>query len=168
MPQFDPTSFASQIFWLLIVVIATFLLAKFIIFPNFEKIFKLRSNQLSQDLSLAEKYRLESEKINEECNDILFEAKERAKKVLDLAEQSIKEKEFSENQKLNEELRLRFLETEKEVIFFKNNQGAEQMKDLKINSTRIFIKNILEEDIEEDKLLKLIEEVEKTIKIRKN
>jgi F-type H+-transporting ATPase subunit b len=168
MPQLDPANFLSQIFWLLIVISLIFLTVKFIIYPNFERIFNLRINKISTDSSLAEKHRIEAEKINAECKKILGEAKERAQKTLDFAENYIKEKEFIENQKLTQEIKARFTEAEKEIELFHNLHGSDQLQELKLRISKIFVNNILEEEIEDDKLLQLIEEIEKNVKLRKN
>ena len=61
MPQFEPTWFASQIFWLIIVFFVFYRLLKTMIIPNVAGVLADRDARIQGDLDLAQKRRDELE-----------------------------------------------------------------------------------------------------------
>ena len=49
MPQFDPSTFSSQIFWLLVSGLALILFVRFVLIPRVNIIFQNRKNFLDQE-----------------------------------------------------------------------------------------------------------------------
>ena len=65
MPQFDPTYFISQIFWLLLSFGGLYLGIQFIVFPLFRTIFTIRQNKMKEVLERADKLTQETQNLEE-------------------------------------------------------------------------------------------------------
>ena len=80
MPQFDPSSFLSQIFWLIICFgVLYWIIAKFTI-PRIRETIEKRENMISTNLENAEKIRSEAEKTLSDYESKISQALEEAKK----------------------------------------------------------------------------------------
>jgi len=89
MPQFDPSSFPSQIFWLIVSFAVFFFILRLLVIPRMADVMQRRSNQIEQDLENAEKMQAEAQQALEEYEQQLAgsraEAREIVRKVTDEA-----------------------------------------------------------------------------------
>ena len=99
MPQFDPSSFSSQLFWLIICFGTLYwIVARFII-PTIRETLEKRENMISNNLKNAEKIKSEAEKTLSDYDSKISKALENAKNELqdtinecsNMAERSYKE-----------------------------------------------------------------------------
>lgn len=65
MPQLEVASFCSQVFWLLVAFLVLFLVAKFVIVPNMERVLMSRANHIDSMLEQAKKFTREAELIEQ-------------------------------------------------------------------------------------------------------
>jgi F-type H+-transporting ATPase subunit b len=82
MPQLDPSSFISQLFWLAItfsVLYAT--LAKFIL-PTISRVLQTRQERITNDLEKADNLRREAEKMAVEYESQLAESRAKAQSMI--------------------------------------------------------------------------------------
>lgn len=87
MPQFDVSSFSSQLFWLAIVfAILYFIVSKFIA-PKAESILTARNRCIEEDINHAEVYKKEAEMLDIEKHEKLTEVNIR---VEEMQQQAIK------------------------------------------------------------------------------
>ncbi len=61
MPQFDPTSFPSQLFWLAVSFITLYVLMSKVALPRIGDILEERQKRISDDLDMAERLKTETE-----------------------------------------------------------------------------------------------------------
>ena len=78
MPQLDPSTFGSQLFWLLVCFGALYLVLSFIVVPRISKTLATRAQTLENDLEEAEKFRGQAEAALQAYEDALAEARSRA------------------------------------------------------------------------------------------
>ena len=115
MPQLNPESFSSQIFWLFISFSILFLIIHFFLIPKLKKIRKKREETVDDYLSQTKKLNQQIEniitKIDEELNDAKNSFNDKIKEELDKNkiifenEVSLIEKNFEKKKdKLNSEL----------------------------------------------------------------
>ena len=78
MPQLDPSTFGSQLFWLLVCFGALYLVLSFIVVPRISKTLATRAQTLENDLAEAEKFRGQAEAALQAYEDALAEARSRA------------------------------------------------------------------------------------------
>jgi F-type H+-transporting ATPase subunit b len=82
MPQFDPTWFASQIFWLVLVFAALYWLMIKRAIPRVEKALTARSERIQGDLDRAAKLQQEAAAASEAHQAALAKAKDEARDIL--------------------------------------------------------------------------------------
>ena len=78
MPQLDPSTFGSQLFWLLVCFGALYLVLSFIVVPRISKTLATRAQTLENDLAEAEEFRGQAEAALQAYEDALAEARSRA------------------------------------------------------------------------------------------
>ncbi len=78
MPQLDPSTFGSQLFWLLLCFGALYLVLSFIVIPRISKTLATRTETLEGNLAEAEKLRGQAETALKAYEDALAEARSRA------------------------------------------------------------------------------------------
>ena len=78
MPQLDPSTFGSQLFWLLVCFGALYLVLSFIVIPRISNTLAARAETLEGDLAEAEKLRGQAETALKAYEDALAEARSRA------------------------------------------------------------------------------------------
>lgn len=89
MPQFDPSSFASQIFWLLITFTALYFLMARVALPRIAEVLEQRSERIANDLARAEDLRKEAEGVIAQYEAALAKARAEAAAVLQGTQQDI-------------------------------------------------------------------------------
>lgn len=97
MPQLDPSSFISQIFWLVLAfTVLYFFMSKFFV-PRISQIVGSRENTVRSNLELAEKVVAEQKDIKNEIAKILEEAR---KTGSDIKNAAIKKAEITLNESM--------------------------------------------------------------------
>ena len=82
MPQLNPASFDSQIFWLIIIFSLLFLLVNYIFLPKISGIKRNREELINYNLNLAEENNLKVKKINEEISILIEKSKIESEKLI--------------------------------------------------------------------------------------
>ena len=110
LPQLDPSTYASQLFWLIITFIILYILCARIFLPKLGGIIEERRNRIADDLDQASEFKRQAEEAEEAYKKALADAKARAVQIAaetraqidaELAEQqaemdAVLEKELSE------------------------------------------------------------------------
>jgi len=78
MPQLDPSTFGSQLFWLLVCFGALYMVLSFIVIPRIAKTLAARAETLEGNLAEAENLRVQAEAALKAYEDALAEARSRA------------------------------------------------------------------------------------------
>ena len=108
MPQFDPTTFSSQIFWLIITFSTLYLIVWKFIIPKMNNILEKRESVIAHDLDRAKELQSEAEKILTDYEVAIsnaFEKKaEEIKKATDNCEKEAEIKNLELNKKLEENI----------------------------------------------------------------
>jgi F-type H+-transporting ATPase subunit b len=74
MPQFDYTTYASQIFWFIICFSILYLTIYFVIIPRLSEIINNRTNIISSNIAIAEELQQEIAKISHESQQLRTKA----------------------------------------------------------------------------------------------
>ena len=99
MPQFDFSTFPSQIFWLCIIFFAQYLITAKVIVPSFRKIYSDRKSYINSQLQLAQKMVDDAEKLKDNYETKLEQAKaENTAKM----NKTLKKLQISADQRINE------------------------------------------------------------------
>ena len=89
MPQFDPSSFASQIFWLLLTFAIFYWLMSRVAIPRIAEVLEARSERITNDLERAEHLKKETEGVIKAYEAALSKARGEASEVIGQAQQEI-------------------------------------------------------------------------------
>ena len=122
MPQLDPTYWASQAFWLILVFTILYIsIAKFYL-PKIKNNLDNRENRIKNDLDDANKFKELSESKSKEYEKILEDAKKEVIKI-HIESKNILDKDIQAKKKAIEK------EIEKEIL-----KAQKEINDIKINS----------------------------------
>lgn len=114
-PQLNPSSYASQLFWLAIAFVALYLLMSRIALPRIAEVLDLRHKQREGNLSRAEELQAETTKVKHAYEEALAQAQDDAQKRLAAAEQDIADMLSRENAKFTEEARKRVAQSDEAI-----------------------------------------------------
>ena len=92
LPQFDPTWFPSQIFWLAVAFAFLYLFFSRKTLPEISGVIENRRTHIQSDLELADKLTKEAEDVQEAYEESLTSAREQASGALAEADESMKAK----------------------------------------------------------------------------
>ncbi len=115
LPQFDPTSFPSQVFWLVVVFIILYIFFSKKTLPEISKVIETRQDHIQTDLDGAESLQKEAEAIHQAYEDILSEARQTSMGAFLDADKSIKAQAETENQNFRKRSAKDVEKTEKSV-----------------------------------------------------
>ncbi|MGF1627022.1 MAG: F0F1 ATP synthase subunit B' [Alphaproteobacteria bacterium] len=91
MPQFDPSSFPSQIFWLVVLFALLYRILTTLILPRMTATLELRQRTVSDNLERAETAKAEAEAVLEAYERALAGARTQAHETLKAAQEAIGE-----------------------------------------------------------------------------
>ena len=146
MPQLDPTYWASQAFWLVLVFTILYISISKFYLPKIKDNLDNRENKIKEDLENANKFKEESEAKLKEYDLILENAKKEVLKI-HFESKSILDKDIQSKKASMEK------EIEKEIL--KAQKEISELKKSSISSIQIISRNIVSniiENISGDKL----------------
>ena len=121
MPQLDPTYWASQAFWLILVFSILYIsIAKFYL-PKIKKNLDDRENKIKEDLEEANKMKSLSEKKLEEYNIILENSKKEVSKILLESKNTLNKDIQSKKDSMEKEIENEISKAQKEILEMKKN-----------------------------------------------
>ena len=78
MPQFDPSSFPSQIFWLVVTFVVLYVVMSKLVLPRVGSVLQDRQEKIADDLDRASQLRKDAEEITATYEAALAEARAKA------------------------------------------------------------------------------------------
>lgn len=114
-PQLDPSTYASQIFWLTAAFFLLYALMSKLALPRIEAVLENRRSQREGNLEQAEQLKSEAEKIRAAYEDQLAKAQDEAQKVLSEMESDLKEISMARNAAFAENARKSIAHSENEI-----------------------------------------------------
>lgn len=85
MPQFDPNTFATQAFWLIVCFGALYVIVWRLLLPKLSDVFEARQGKIEDDLTRAEKLKAEAEEVLRDYRSSLEKARAEAQSSLKAA-----------------------------------------------------------------------------------
>jgi F-type H+-transporting ATPase subunit b len=104
MPQLDPSSFPSQIFWLFVTFLVFFLIAWRVALPKIGRVLEDRRERIDRDVSKAQEVRNEAEAVLAEYERLSAEGRASAQVVIREANQLAAAEAAAEHEKLGKRL----------------------------------------------------------------
>ena len=162
MPQLNPEFFVSQLFWL--VVTFSFLLVFLwrISLPRIGSVLKKRERKISEDLATAKELQIKAEKIQEEINDQIMEARSQATDILKNTSNSLQKKADEELEILDKELDIKINDSAKTIE--KNKQESLLRIENQINDiTKLTLSKIINLNVSDEEIKKAVKSAERSV-----
>ena len=145
MPQLDPSSFSSQVFWLVVVFSILFVLINSIFMPKIIKVHAERNKIINDNINIAEKNNKVVEDLNIKIEENISKAKVEAEKIFKVSYE--KNMDFFNNE-IKAQMKI-FEDREKKIlsdIAAKKNEVENNLEDYCISISDNIFKNILKKD----------------------
>lgn len=115
MPQLDPISFSSQIFWLTICFIALYVLLARKLLPRVQSVLTLRADTISTDIEEARRMKADAELAKESYEKALTQARMRSQALLSETITEIAARGGRQQAELDREAEARLAESQKAI-----------------------------------------------------
>ena len=160
MPQLDPTYWASQIFWLILVFSILYLSISKLYLPKIKDNLESRENKIKEDLESANKFKDLSEEKLKEYEIILGDAKKEVAKIHLETKKSLNKNIQLKKEAMEKEIDSEINKAQKEIIELKKNSILSIQK-ISENITHSIIENITGDKINESNVKAIVEDISK-------
>ena len=160
MPQLDPTYWASQAFWLILVFSILYVSISKFYLPKIKENLDNRENKIKEDLENANKFKELSEAKIKEYQIILENAKKEVSKI-HFDSKSILDKDIQlKKEKMEKEIEKEILKAQKEISDLKKN-SISSIQNISKNIASDIIQNISGDKLNESSIKAAVEEISK-------
>ena len=135
MPQFDPTTFTSQIFWLLITFIALYWVVAKIGVPRIGQVLDQRARVIQDDLDRASQLKADTEEAIATYESAMAAARDQAREHLRLARTEMKEITEARTSELSDKIAKQVEEAEARISLAKT-VAMESLTDITTETAR--------------------------------
>ena len=160
MPQLDPTYWASQAFWLILVFTILYISISRFYLPKIKDNLNNRENKIKEDLENANKLKEQAEIKLKEYELILKNAKKDVSKIHFESKNNLDKDIKFKKDKIEKEIENKVVKAQKEIKEFKKN-SINSVKTISGNIASEIIKNITGDKLNESSIKAAVEEVSK-------
>ena len=160
MPQLDPTYWASQAFWLILVFTILYISISRFYLPKIKDNLNNRENKIKEDLENANKLKEQAEIKLKEYELILKNAKKDVSKIHFESKNNLDKDIKSKKDKIEKEIENKVVKAQKEIKEFKKN-SINSVKTISGNIASEIIKNITGDKLNESSIKAAVEDVSK-------
>ncbi|MEI4232584.1 F0F1 ATP synthase subunit B' [Roseovarius sp. D22-M7] len=115
LPQLDPTTFGNQIFWLLVALVAIYLILSRVALPRIASVLAERQGTITNDLTAAEDLKARAAEAEEAYKKALADARAEAQSIIAETKAGIKADLEKANAEADEEIAKKTAEGEKRI-----------------------------------------------------
>lgn len=148
MPQFDPSSFASQLFWLLVFFVLMYQLVIKVVVPRLGGVMENRERTVDEDLAKASELKARTDAAIETYEAALAEARTRAQAIHREAAEEIARETEAGNHEVGEALARRIEEGEARIAAARD-AALGDVKDVAVEVARSITGKLLGEPVDE-------------------
>ena len=160
MPQLDPTYWASQAFWLILVFSILYISISKFYLPKIKDNLDNRNRKIKEDLENANKFKEQSEAKAKEYEIILEKAKKEVSKI-HFESKNILDKDIqSKKEAMEKEIEKEILKAQKEISELKNN-SISSIQNISGSIVSNIIENISGDKLNESSIKATVEDVSK-------
>ena len=160
MPQLDPSSFTSQIFWLLICFFAMMFIMSTFIIPKIADITQQRASKIDGYLNKAEQLQAKTQKAIDKYETALKEASDKAALELENTKTELDKLISKKQAELDKKLQKKIKAGEEEI----NNEKLSALKEIKNISAALSMEILGKLDISDIKLTEVKKMIEQEVK----
>ena len=160
MPQLNPEFWASQIFWLVIIFIALYIITWKIFLPKITYSIENRKSRVVNDIDEAQKLKESAEKKLDEYKKIIQNSRKEAKKIIEDGRKKLERDIEVKKQKFNEDIEKELLAVEKEIKNLKKASVSNISKIAAETSAEI-VKQVVDTEVNKSSVAAIVEDVTK-------
>ncbi len=160
MPQLDPTYWASQAFWLILVFTILYISISRFYLPKIKDNLNNRENKIKEDLENANKLKEQAEIKLKEYELILKNAKKDVSKIHFESKNNLDKDIKFKKDKIEKEIENKVVKAQKEIKEFKKN-SINSVKTISGNIASEIIENITGDKLNESSIKAAVEDVSK-------
>ena len=160
MPQLDPTYWASQAFWLVLVFTILYISISKFYLPKIKGNLDDRENKIKEDLDNANKFKENSEVKIKEYETILENAKKEVVKIHLESKNNLNKNIQLKKEVMEKEIEKEIFKAQKEIIELKKN-SISSIQNISINIASNIIENISGDKLNESSIKATVDEVSK-------
>jgi len=160
MPQLNPEYWVSQIFWVILIFGTLYVILWRIILPKINVNLENRKSQILTDLNDAQKFEDQSKEKLSEYNQILNQAKQEAKKILDGTRKKINRDIESKKNQFNLEIKKEIEKAEKEIKMIKLS-SIEDINKIAIETSSEIIRKIIGTEVNASSVSAIVKDISK-------
>ena len=158
MPQLDPTYWASQAFWLVLVFLILYISISKFYLPKIKENLDNRENKIKEDLDYASKFKEQSELKLKEYELILENAKKEVSKI-HFKSKNILDKDIkTKKEAIDKEIEKEISKAQKEISEVKKN-SISSIQNISENIASNIIENISGDKLNESSIRATVEDV---------
>ena len=160
MPQLDPTYWASQAFWLILVFTILYIAISKIYLPKIKDNLDNRENKIKEDLDNANKFKDQSDAKLKEYELIMENAKKEVAKIYFESKNILNKDIQSKKEAIDKEIDKEILKAQKEILEIKKN-SISSIQNISENIAANIIEKISGDKLNESSIKATIEDVSK-------
>lgn len=115
MPQLDPSSFSSQLFWLTISFILLYVLLGRMLLPRVQSVLTTRSDTIGGDLEQARKMKADAELAREHYEKALTHARQRSQAMLSEAQAELSARAAKQQAALDTQIEAKLAQSQQAI-----------------------------------------------------
>ena len=155
LPQLDPTTFASQIFWLAVTFIVLYLLMSRVALPRVRDVLEERERRITDDLEKAQRLKDESEAVLAEYEKALADARANAQAMFAQAAEQANAEAAKRQQDMAQKL-AKQLETAESRVQAAKAAALDNIRQVAIEVARDAAARLTGSDVGEDDAAKAV------------
>jgi len=160
MPQLDPTYWASQAFWLILVFVTLYISISKFYLPKIKGNLVNRENKISKDLEDANDFKEKSDSKIKEYEIILENAKREVSKIHFESKNNLDKNIQLKKEEMEKEIEKEILKAQKEISDLKKN-SISSIQNISKNIASDIIQNISGDKLNESSIKAAVEEISK-------
>ena len=160
MPQLDPTYWASQAFWLILVFSILYISISRFYLPKIRDNLENRENKIKEDLESANKYREQSEAKLNEYKQIIENANKEVIKIHFETKNSLEKDIQLKKETIEKEIEKEIYKAQKEIIDLKKN-SISSIQNISENIASNIFENISGDKLNESSIKAVVEDISK-------
>ena len=158
MPQLDPKFWASQIFWLILIFSALYLIVGKIFLPKITYSIENRKSRIVNDINEADKLRKNAEVKLKEYNKIIEDSKKEAKRIIEENKKKLDKDIDNKKKKVIEDIEKELDNVEKEIYNLKKSSISSIGK-ISTETSAEIIKQITETEINNSSVSAIVNDI---------
>ena len=160
MPQLDPTYWASQSFWLVLVFSILYISISKFYLPKIKKNLDDRENKIKEDLDEANNLKILSEKKLNEYEIILDNSKKEVIKILLDSKNNLDKDIQNKKEIMEKEIETEISKAQKEILDLKKN-SINSINDISVNIASNIIEKMSGDKLNESSVKAAVEDITK-------